>query len=96
MRFALTVRFTLHPGRLRDFLPLMQDNARRSLAEEPGCLAFDVALPMDGPAEEVFLWEIYTGRPAFDLHLASPHFRAFDAATGDMVAAKAVQFYQVP
>jgi (4S)-4-hydroxy-5-phosphonooxypentane-2,3-dione isomerase len=96
MRFALTVRFTLHPGRLGDFLPRMQDNARQSLAGESGCLAFDVALPLDGAADEVFLWEIYCDRAAFDVHLASAHFRAFDAATSDMVAAKALHFYQVP
>lgn len=95
MTFALTVTFTLHAGRLAEFLPLMQANARQSLQDEPGCRVFDVALPLDGPPDTVFLWEIYADRPAFDAHLASPHFRAFDAATTALVKAKTVTFYQV-
>lgn len=92
-RFALTVAFTLHPGRLADFLPLMRENARQSLAAEPGCRVFEVARPAAGAPDAVFLWEVYDDRAAFDAHLASDHFRAFDAATAPMVAGKTVAFY---
>jgi (4S)-4-hydroxy-5-phosphonooxypentane-2,3-dione isomerase len=95
MTYALSVTFTLYPGRLDDFLPLMQANARQSLQDEPGCRIFDVALPQDGPPDTVFLWEIYDDRAAFDTHLASRHFRDFDLATAVMVQAKTVTFYQV-
>jgi (4S)-4-hydroxy-5-phosphonooxypentane-2,3-dione isomerase len=93
--FALTVTFTLHPGSLKDFLPLMRANARTSLEVEPGCKIFDVALPQEGPPDTVFLWEISDDRAAFDAHLASRHFRDFDLATADMVRTKIVTFYQV-
>jgi len=95
MSFALTVTFTLHPGRLDAFLPLMRANARTSLDMEPGCKVFDVAVPQDGAGDTVFLWEIYADRAAFDAHLASAHFRAFDSATAAMVRKKTVRFYDV-
>lgn len=89
--FAVTVTFRLDPDRMDDFLPLLRDNARASVAEEPGCLRFDVCRP-EGTEDEVFLYELYRDRAAFEEHLASAHFREFDAATRDMVAGKRVTF----
>ncbi|MGI9463684.1 MAG: putative quinol monooxygenase, partial [Aestuariivirgaceae bacterium] len=42
------------------------------------CRRFDVCTDPDRP-ERVFLYEIYDDRAAFDAHLASDHFKAFDA-----------------
>jgi (4S)-4-hydroxy-5-phosphonooxypentane-2,3-dione isomerase len=95
MTLALTVTFTLHPGRLDDFLPLMLANARTSLEAERGCRVFEVALPEGGMPDTVFLWEIYDDRAAFDAHLNSRHFRDFNLATASMVRAKTVNFYKV-
>jgi quinol monooxygenase YgiN len=92
-RFGLTVTFRLHPGQLEAFLPLMRANAAASLREEPGCLRFDVLLPEGGDGEEVFLYEVYTDAAAFEAHLASPHFLAFDQAVRRMVLGKAVRRY---
>lgn len=84
--FALVVTFRLRPGALSAFLPMVLENARTSVAEEPGCRRFDVCLPESG--DEVLLYEVYDDAAAFDAHLATPHFLSFDAATRDMVAAK--------
>ncbi|MCT8159440.1 putative quinol monooxygenase [Pseudoruegeria sp. SHC-113] len=89
--FAVTVTFTLKPGQMEAFLPLMLANARTSLEVEPGCLQFDTCRNAGG--DEIFLYEIYTDRAAFDTHLASPHFKAFDAEVADMVAAKQVALF---
>ncbi|KUF10048.1 putative quinol monooxygenase [Pseudoponticoccus marisrubri] len=85
--FAVTVTLTLHPGTRAAFLPLMTENARRSLADEPGCRQFDICT--DG-AEQVFLYEIYDSAAAFDAHLDSAHFKAFDAQVAGMIAEKTV------
>jgi autoinducer 2-degrading protein len=90
-RFGLTVTFRLKPGCAADFLPLTRANAAASLRDEPGCLRFDVLVPEGGDGVEVFLYEVYADAEAFDLHLSAPHFRAFDAATRDMVARKEVR-----
>ena len=88
--FAVCVTFRIAPGRMDEFLPLMVGNARLSRHEEPGCRHFDVC--RDG--DEVFLYEVYDDRAAFDAHLASAHFRAFDAAVERMVADKQVRLYE--
>jgi quinol monooxygenase YgiN len=59
--------------------------------EEAECSRFDVLVPRDAAvADMVTLYEIYTDRAAFDLHLATRHFQEFDSATRDMVLAKIV------
>lgn len=87
--YAVCVTFKIHPGQLADFLPLMVANARNSRIEEAGCQMFDVCVRDD----EVFLYEIYDDRAAFDLHLASPHFKTFDASVAPMVASKKVALF---
>ena len=87
--YAVTVTFTLHQGQAAAFLPLMLDNARASLRKEPGCRQFDVCTDPDAP-DTVFLYELYDDRAAFDAHLASPHFRAFDTAVAGMIADKRI------
>lgn len=72
-----------------DFLPLMRANAAVSLKEEPGCQVFEICRD----AQEVFLYEIYDSRKAFDAHLASEHFLTFDAAIAGMVLDKQVRFF---
>lgn len=87
-RFALTVTFRLHPGAAEAFRPLIRENARLSVRDEPGCLRFDVCEPEGGDGPEVFLYEVYEDAAAFQAHLAAPHYLAFDAATREMVAEK--------
>ena len=91
--FAVLVTFAIKPGRMPDFLPLMRDNAQTSVREEPGCRQFDV-LTTATATDEVVLYELYDDRAAFDVHLASDHFRAFDAATADMIADKDVRLFE--
>jgi len=90
--YIVTVEFTIHPERMPVFMPLMVDNARASREQEPGCRQFDVCLDPAAP-NLVYLYEVYDDRAAFDAHLATAHFRSFDAAVRDMVAAKAVRIY---
>lgn len=91
--YAVTVHFSIYEHAIADFLPQMLENARASLREEPGCHRFDVCWN-DADPGEIFLYEIYDDRPAFDAHLASSHFLRFDAAVADMVSAKAVKTFE--
>lgn len=68
----------------------MLENATTSLREEPDCHQFDVATDSNAP-DSVFLYEIYTDRAGFDAHLASAHFKSFDAAVKHMIADKIIQ-----
>lgn len=91
--FAVTVTFTLKPGRMDRFLPLMTENARTSLTAEAGCRRFDVLTDPDRP-DSVFLYELYDSSGAFDLHLQSAHFKAFDAAVAEDIAGKTVATFR--
>lgn len=90
--YAVVVTFQVEPAQMDSFLPLMTRNAATSLAREPGCLRFDVCTDPDR-AGEVFLYELYANRAAFDAHLASDHFKAFDGQVAPMIAAKDVRTY---
>jgi len=92
MPYAVVVTFEIKPDRIDEFMPLMLSNARTSRAVENGCHQFDTATDVARPSE-VFLYELYEDSAAFDTHLASVHFRAFDTAVADMIAAKTVRTY---
>lgn len=90
--FVVTVVFSVEKERLGDFLPLMKENAQRSLEVEPGCQRFDVCQHAEH-STEVFLYEIYDDADAFEAHLTTPHFRAFSEASDAMVTSKTVRTY---
>ena len=91
-RFVITVDFQLHSGAIREFLPLMVENANKSRDLELGCERFDVLLPKDTP-DRVLLYEIYTDKAAFGEHLEAAHFLSFDSATKAMIKEKKVVEY---
>jgi quinol monooxygenase YgiN len=87
--YVITVEFDIDPARLDAFLPLMRENAKTSLRDEKGCRRFDVCRPRDVP-NRVFLYEIYDDEAAFQAHLHSAHFKAFAAATKEMITARRI------
>ncbi|MDP4026302.1 putative quinol monooxygenase [Methylobacterium sp. NEAU 140] len=74
--FVVIAEFQVRPGALDAFLVLAHDDARASVADEPGCRAFDVAVEESDPLAVVF-YEVYDDRAAFDAHLATPHLARF-------------------
>lgn len=93
--YLITVAFDVEPTRREQFVRLVTSNAQASLREEPGCLRFDVLLPVEPAEYDVLLYEIYRDREAFDAHLGSAHFLAFDAETRDAVRRKTVREYHL-
>lgn len=89
---AVCVTFDVKPESMAEFMPLMQAQATNSLTREPECHRFDISTQGD-VGSHVFLYELYTDRDAFDAHLASDHFKTFDADVADMVAGKSVAIY---
>ena len=90
--YVITVTFEILPNEVDGFLVRMRENARSSLDDEPGCRQFDVCQSLDKP-ETIFLYEVYDSERAFQAHLESPHFRAFDREVTSMVAAKSVSVF---
>ena len=94
--FAITVVFEIVECGFPEFHRLVAENAAQSVQLEPDCLRFDVLTPADATQPtQVFLYEVYRDRAAFDLHLASDHFRQFDQLSRDLVLSKIVASYAV-
>ena len=94
MPLALIVEMHLRPGRSTEFLPLILENGRRSIADEPGCRRFDVLAPAEG-ADRVVLYEIYDDEAAFDAHRTTDHYIEFRAAARDLITETVVQRFSV-
>jgi autoinducer 2-degrading protein len=92
--FVITVDFTLKPGAMAAFRKLIDKNARDSCADEPGCQRFDVLAPIE-PGDRILLYEIYDDRAAFDAHLKTPHFDAFNRESEGLVISKKVVQYNL-
>lgn len=88
-RLVVTVDLLID-GDPEGFMRLMTQNAAASLRDEPGCHQFDICVDSadDG---KLFLYEVYEDDTAFSAHLASPHYRAFDAQSAGMILRKDVR-----
>jgi len=92
--YIVIVEFQVQRERMGEFRQAMFQQADNSLQREAGCLRFDVAGDPLRP-ELVFLYEIYQNQAAFELHLQSPHFKAFDARVSGWVVEKSVRPLQL-
>jgi quinol monooxygenase YgiN len=75
--FTVIAEFEVSLARLEEFLAAARDDATRSLADEPGCLQFDINVDEASPNSRVVFYEVYRSREAFDEHLETPHLEAF-------------------
>ena len=87
--FVVVVDFRLKPGAKGAFRCLIDENARASCRDEPGCRRFDV---LESPSEtdRIVLYEIYDDRAAFGAHIKTGHFARFNEASAALVADKKV------
>ncbi len=76
---VVIAEFQVKPGKMPDFLAAARDDARHSVADEPGCRQFDVICP-EGSDDTVVFYEVYDSRAAFDAHLQTPHLKRFQQA----------------
>ncbi len=91
--FVVVVEFSLHPGHARDFRERVLQQARDSLSLEAACRVFDVCIDPERE-DSVLLYEVYDDRDAFDAHLASAHFEAFDATVSPWISHRRLTCYR--
>ena len=85
--FVLVVEFEVKPENLDRFHELIAENARKSVANEPGCRQFDVMRVQDQP-NRIVLYEVYDDLAAFEAHGKMPHVAAFFAEARPMIASQ--------
>lgn len=92
--FVVIAEFTILPGQRDAFLGFAHEDARQSLANEPGCLTFDVLVQHDR-SDVVVLHEVYRDAAAFDHHKTMPHYAPFKDGTGPLLnGAPSVRLFQ--
>ena len=92
--YVVIVEFRLKPDMHASFRRLVESNAIASVRSEPGCRRFDVLEPKDENGR-IVLYEIYRDRAAFEDHLKTEHFAAFDAAAADLVTERTVSHFDL-
>ena len=70
---VLLVTVRVKPEHLAEFLPAARHNAERAVADEGGCLRFDIC-SIGSDENRFLLYELYTDAAAFAAHKAAPHF----------------------
>ena len=92
--FVVTVEFGIKPEFFDDFLSRVRRQASDSLSLEPECRHFDVCVSLGAPSK-LFLYEIYDSEAAFERHLETQHFLAFDREVSDWLESKTVSKFRL-
>lgn len=87
--YVITVEFSVAPQYQQPFATAVDSQAKNSVQLETECHRFDVCVGIDDQ-NKFFLYEIYSDAAAFDAHLASEHFKEFNALVTPWVLNKSV------
>jgi (4S)-4-hydroxy-5-phosphonooxypentane-2,3-dione isomerase len=87
--YVNAVDLDIQPGQIDQFLSLLKVNGAAAV-KEPGCREFNITVSQKDP-NHVFIFEVYDNAAALDAHRATDHFKAYAAATKDMVAKRDVR-----
>jgi len=83
--FTVIVTLDVVPAHIEEFIELIAENARLSVATEPGCIRFDVSRSVEVD-NRFFLYESYVDEAAFRFeHKGSDHFADFVARSAGIV-----------
>ena len=82
--YVVCVSVHVKPGRERDFVAAIVENARET-RREPGNVRFDV-LQQEQDATRFTLYEVYRSPADFAAHQQTPHYFRFREAVADWMA----------
>ena len=88
--FVVIVDFRFKEGQAEAGRAVLLEQARNSVALEPGCERFDVIADPADP-QCFWLYEIYADAAAFAAHQTFPHYHAFAAASKPLIDTKTVR-----
>jgi len=91
---AILAYLTVKPGKEAEFQQHMTAQAKRCLANEPGCLQFDVVQDPKNTTRFVML-EVYRDDAAIKAHQDSQHFKDFRPVVGELVADRKVEVFNM-
>ena len=85
--YVVTVDFGTAPENFDRFKTMMEQNAKASVTDEPGCREFNVYEIAATPGH-LFLYEVYDDEAAFQQHLAAPHYKHFKEVSDPIITSR--------
>lgn len=85
--YVVTVDFGTAPENFERFKTMMAQNAKASVADEPGCREFSVYEIAATPGH-LFLYEVYDDEAAFQQHLAAAHYKYFKEMSDPIITSR--------
>ena len=85
--YVVTVDFGTAPENFDRFKTIMDQNAKASVADEPGCREFNV-YEIAATPNHLFLYEVYDDEAAFQAHLAAPHYKHFKEVSDPIITSR--------
>ena len=89
--FVVVAQFELQPGSREEFVAALLANRKQTVTTEHGCRMYEICIPEDSETGIVLL-EMYDDRAAFDLHHATPHWKAWYDAANHLIVSNNVRF----
>jgi quinol monooxygenase YgiN len=86
--YVVTVDFGTAPENFDRFKQIMNENAKASVTNEPGCREFNVYEVASAP-NHLFLFEVYDDDAAFQQHVNSAHFKHFKDVSDPIITSRA-------
>jgi len=91
-QMSIIVEYEINEGSMEDFSSLIRDHARRTLAEEPGCLRFEILQPVDDTGQPIvnrmMVSELYADETAARAHGNRPRLNSLRSALGHLVKSR--------
>lgn len=82
---ALWVTVNIKPEKRAEFLEVIKHDSEHSVADEPGCVRFDVFEDTE-KANQFYFHEVYKDQAALDYHRTTPHFKMWADKNPELVA----------
>jgi autoinducer 2-degrading protein len=86
--YVVSVDFGTAPENFERFKQIMNENAKASVSDEPGCRQFDVYEVATAP-NHLFLYELYDDEAAFQQHLNAAHYKKFTETSAPLITSRA-------
>jgi len=86
-QYVRLAELEIDPAQLDAFKSVAKEAIETAIRVEPGVLALYAVSEKDDPTRIIVL-EIYTDANAYRVHLDTPHFKTFRAATDQMVKSR--------
>ena len=88
-KFAFFVEIGVDPAHREEFDDVMMKHSKRTLAEEQGCLKFDVYVSREDP-NRYGLYEVFEDEAALIVHTSSDRLSGYREATDPIVVSENV------